>query len=284
MTASPVVRYPGAKWMLADWIISFLPPHETFVEPFFGSGAVFFNKQPAKSEYINDLDGDIVNLFQVIRDRPDELAFAVDLTPWSREEYEAAMEASSEPVERARRTLIRHWMSIGSNGGARYATGWRHNGLGKGPTTHVTKQWDRVPSRILATVKRLKQAQIECRPALEILGRINAPTTLAYVDPPYHPKVRSGRMYRTEMFDDASHVELLEFLLEFRGMVVLSGYAHPLYDDLLSGWERVTRTATAEQGQTREEVLWINPLATQRRLHAERVRAGLESPLFGGTA
>lgn len=282
MTAAPVLRYPGAKWMLAEWIISFLPPHETYVEPFFGSGAVFFQKRAAKSEYINDLDGDIVNLFRVLREQPDELARVVELTPWAREEYEAAMEASSEPVERARRTLIRHWMSIGSNGGARYASGWRHNGLGKGPTTRCTLQWERVPARIHHSVKRLKQAQIECRPALEILGRINAPTTLAYVDPPYHPKVRSGRMYRTEMYDEPSHVELLEFLLEFRGMVVLSGYAHPLYDELLSGWERVTRSATAEQGQTREEVLWINPLATAARLQHERRLAGLELPLFGG--
>lgn len=278
---SPVIRYPGAKWMLAPWIISFLPPHDTFVEPYFGSGAVFFQKKAAKSEYINDLDGDVINLFRMVRERPEELAFLIDMTPWSREEYETSVEASNDPLERARRTLVRHWMSIGSTGGGRTATGWRHNGLGKGPTTHVTAQWERVPARILASVKRLKQAQIENRPALELLGRINAPTTLAYIDPPYHPKVRTARMYRTEMYEEEQHVELLSFLLEFQGMVVLSGYAHPLYDDLLAGWERVTRTASAEQGQTREEVLWINPLATQRRLLAERQRAGLESPLFG---
>ena len=278
MTAAPVLRYPGAKWTLAEWIISFLPPHDTYVEPYFGSGAVFFQKKAARSEYINDLDGDVVNLFRVVREQPDALAYALDLTPWSREEYEAAREISNDPVERARRTLIRHWQSVGNTG----MGGWRHNGKGKGPGTAVTTQWDRVPARVYATVKRLKHVQIENRPALELLGRVNSPHVLAYVDPPYLGEVRNSRLYRQEMTGRDEHRELLEFLLDFQGMVAMSGYACPLYDDLLVGWERVTRAAVSEAGGTREEVLWLNPAATAARLSDERKRAGLESPLFGG--
>ena len=51
----PILKYPGAKWKISDWIIQNLPPHESYLEPFFGSGAVFFNKKPARIETINDM-------------------------------------------------------------------------------------------------------------------------------------------------------------------------------------------------------------------------------------
>lgn len=261
MKPAPVLRYPGAKWMIAPWIVSCLPRHTTFVEPFFGSGAVFFTKGPSKSEYINDLDGDVVNLFRVCRESPGELATLLELTPWAREEYTLAFEPTADPVERARRTLVQHWQSFGGTVHKRkYRSGWRHNGATKGVSTTVTRQWDRLPARVLATVRRLREAQIECLPAIELLGRLNAPDVLAYVDPPYVGRVRDWKhMYREEMLADAAHVHLLEFLLEFRGAVVLSGYPCDLYDDLLADWTRLTRRATAEKGGTREEVLWINP-------------------------
>lgn len=263
----PTLKYPGAKWRLADWIIQHLPQHITFVEPYFGSGAVFFNKPPSKSEYINDLNGEICNLFQVMREQPERLAGLIDFTPYSRDEYEGAYEPTSDPVERARRTLVRHWMSIGGNGGARYATGWRHSGAKSANTKSCVMEWDRLPDRILSHARRLKGAHIENRPALELLGRLNHPSVLAYVDPPYHPATRKGRMYKEEMLVEAQHVELLEFLAnDWQGMCVLSGYPHPLYDDLLPGWARIERQAGAEMGQSRTEVLWLNPAAEKRGL------------------
>ena len=72
-----VIKYPGAKWRIADWIIGMMPEHKSYLEPFFGSGAIFFRKPPSRIETINDLDGDAVNLFTCIRDRPDELDRAV---------------------------------------------------------------------------------------------------------------------------------------------------------------------------------------------------------------
>lgn len=264
----PSLKYPGAKWGIAGstarWIVGHLPPHTTYVEPFFGSGGVFFSKPPSKAEYINDLDGDVANLFRVMREQPERLAALVDLTPYAREEYELSMdEAVADPVERARRTLIRHWMSVGGNGGGRYVTGWRHSGAKAARSKSCTFEWDRLPERILAHGKRLKAAHVDNRPALEVLGRLNNPSVLAYVDPPYLAAVRTGRMYREEMLDEAQHAELLSFLAQdWQGMTVLSGYPHPLYDDLLPGWTRITRETAAEMGQSRTEALWISPNAT----------------------
>lgn len=86
----PVLKYTGSKWRMADWIISLMPPHRSYLEPFFGSGAVFFKKPPSRIETINDLDGEIANLFRCVREKTEELARAVELTPYSREEYERA--------------------------------------------------------------------------------------------------------------------------------------------------------------------------------------------------
>ena len=134
----PILKYPGSKWRLTEWIISHFPPHETYLEPFFGSGAVFFNKTPSRIETINDIDDNVVNLFKVIRDQPEELAAMIELTPWARNEYYASYEKTGEPLEDARRFLVRCWQAFGgrmnsNRAGVRIAvrmgltslTGWR---------------------------------------------------------------------------------------------------------------------------------------------------------------
>ena len=88
----PVLKYAGAKWRIADWISGFFPPHEIYLEPFFGSGAVFFRKAPARLETINDIDGNVVNLFRVLREQPEQLAALIELTPWARDEYYSSYE------------------------------------------------------------------------------------------------------------------------------------------------------------------------------------------------
>ena len=72
---------------MADWIIDHMPPHKTYLEPFFGSGAVLFNKERSTLETVNDLDGEVSNLFEIIRDRPDDLARLIHWTPYARAEY-----------------------------------------------------------------------------------------------------------------------------------------------------------------------------------------------------
>lgn len=259
MNAPRILHYPGSKWSMTDWIINNMPLHATYLEPFFGSGAVFFNKQPSSLETINDVDGGIVNLFKVIRDRPDELAHLIRWTPYSREEYYGSYETIEDELERARRFLIRCWMARGAKTSDR--TGWRHIIDHNGP--RPVRQWNELPEKIMTITERLKGVQVEQQPAVKLIKRHDRNDVLIYADPPYILSTRNNRMYRHEMSED-DHIELLEALDAHPGPVLLSGYDHPMYNDRLKHWKRETRTAWAEGGRARTEVLWVNPVAASK--------------------
>lgn len=145
-----ILHYPGSKWSMADWIIEHMPEHTRYLEPIFGSGAVLFNKRPATLETVYDIDGDVVNLFKMIRKRPDELARGGYWTPYSREGYEAAYETSRDGIDRARRFLVK---------------------CGTADDSYRVKQWNDLPNKITVVADRLKEIQIENRPALQVIGR-----------------------------------------------------------------------------------------------------------------
>ncbi len=259
MTAKPILKYPGAKNSLAPWIIQHLPAHVHYVEPFLGSAGVFLNKQPSAHEVINDLDGDVVNLFTVMRTRGDELAREIELTPYARTEYYASYEPCDEPLERARRFLVRAWQAHGYKAYCR--TGWRNNGTKS--LQPITALWKDVPNRIRAVIDRLRDAEIESVPALELVTRYTTNDTLIYADPPYPLSTRKGRkLYRHEM-TDTDHLTLLDALDAHPGAVVLSGYHCALYDERLSNWATVETQARSEKGGARTEVLWLNRKAAQ---------------------
>lgn len=247
-----ILNYPGSKWTLAGEIIKIMPNHETYVEPFFGSGAVFFNKPAAKVETINDIDSRIVNFFRVCRDFPDELINAIQLTPHSREEYKLSYEVANDSIEDARRLMVRCWQAIGAKTSDN--TGWRSLIEPNGPSN---KEWNSVWKRIEVVAGRLKSAQIENQDAIKLLERYNRDHVLTYVDPPYLLETRSKRLYMYEIGVE-DHVRLLELLSEYKGYVILSGYDHELYDDHLKGWHKLYFNAKAESGAKRTEVLWCN--------------------------
>lgn len=259
---APVLKYPGAKWTLADWIVSQMPPHTVYVEPFFGSGAVLFSKPRSRVELVNDLDGRVVNLFRVIRERPKELERAVRLTPYSRTEYLASYERSDDPLEDARRFLVRSWQAHAVKAGGR--SGWRYD-ISDVRGRPACGDWLAVPQRIQAAAERLSGVYIECRPAEEVIAAYSrseaAERTLVFADPPYLLDSRPG-YYRHEMSPE-DHERLLDLLDGHPGPVLLSGYTNPLYDELIPHWHRASREALAEKGRRRTEVLWLNPAAAE---------------------
>lgn len=253
---SPPVRYPGGKWRIASWIIAQFPPHLTYCEPFCGGASVFFRKQPSYHEVLNDLDGEIVNFFEVLRARPDELERQLRLTPFSRTEYYASFAPSGDPLERARQFYV---LTRQGFGGYARRTGWRferNDRRGK----KLTEEWNDIDWVHMAA-ERLKDAMIENDDALKVISRFDDPRTLFYVDPPYLGTSR-GRLdhYRCELAGEEDHVRLADQLLAVQGMVIISGYPSALYDELYKGWTVLeTTNPTNGNGTSAIERLWLSP-------------------------
>lgn len=247
--------------MLAEWITAQFPPHECYVEPFAGSAAVFFRKHPSNIEVLNDLDGDLVNFFDVLRTQPDDLIGAIELTPYARTEYERAIsgEPVLDPLERARRFYVASWQSFGAT--LIYRSGWRKQTTSR-MRTPLTKIWQRVDGLYMAAA-RLRDAQIESVPALKAIADYDSPETLFYVDPPYvlNARAQGGRnRYKHEMTDQDHH-QLAAALHSVQGMVILSGYRSELYDDLYRDWVMLEKSTTTNGNSSSTEYLWISPKA-----------------------
>ena len=261
--ARPALRYHGGKWVLAPWIIQHFSPHRTYVEPFGGAASVLLRKEQSYAEVYSDLDGEVVNLFRVLRDRVValELERLLRLTPFARDEFTGAYEPTEEPVESARRLLIRSFMGFGSDGCQAKATGFRANSNRSGTTP--AHDWANWPDVIAGICDRLQGVVIENRPAAEIIAQHDTPETLHYIDPPYlHSTRESAKRYRHEMTDD-EHIELSRILHSVTGMVVLSGYHSELYDQEYRTWDRVECSALADGARPRTEVLWLNHKAME---------------------
>lgn len=273
--SAPAIRYHGGKFRLAPWILQYFPDHRIYVEPFGGAAGVLIQKPRAFSEVYNDLDGDLVNFFRVVRDAGlrRQLVEACVLTPYAREEFDQAWLPAADPLERARRLVIRAQMGFGSAGATKGTTGFRIDTKREYETAqHV---WAQYPSNLDALGQRLAGVLIENRPAIEIIPAHDTSTTLFYVDPPYVHETRcrvsmgTDRVYRHDM-TDADHIALLEALQAVRGMVILSGYPHHIYDDTLTdaGWSRLDKRAqiSGNRGSVlRTECIWINPACQHAR-------------------
>jgi DNA adenine methylase len=250
------LRYPGSKWSLASRIVDQFQPHYHYVEPFFGSGAVFFTKPAAPHELINDRNSLVSNLFRVLRDQPDELCDLLMLTPWSRDEYDESHILTGIPIEDARRFVVRVWQAHASDLAKK--TGWKNRGV-KQRAGGMSHRWNKVPDQLKTLAIRLKDAEIENRDAIEVIGRFSSEDCLIYADPPYPHSVRTQHMYGNEM-SDADHELLLDALLKHRGPAVVSGYANEMYDEAFKSWRRiVTKAPKTEKAALRLEVLWVKP-------------------------
>lgn len=249
-----VLKYPGSKWRLANWIISHFPAHNNYIEPFFGSGAVLFNKRPVHNEIANDIDGNVVNLFRVIREHGDELAALVEMTPYARDEHNLSYEGECSDVEKARRFLVRCWQGFG--GKTLHKTGWARTTQGE---VFRPRYWARVPGRILEVVERLKSVQFENGDALELIARCNNSDTLLYIDPPYLLNTRTNTHYAYEFSKEKEHMKLLEVVRKHKGFVVISAYDNELYNSELQGWRKACEKVSTNGGGKRVETLYISP-------------------------
>lgn len=267
----PVLRYHGGKWRLAPWVIGHFPKHRTYVEPYCGAASVLMQKPRCYSEVINDLDGDVVNLFEILRDpaRASNLETALRLTPFARAEFHLAYERTDDPVERARRLVVRSFQGFGSTSyNVKNVTGFRKNANRQGTTPAL--DWSRYPECVPAFVARLQGVIVEQLKAVDVIRQHDREDTLVYADPPYPHRTRKlknpycGKGYVHEMTDD-DHRQLAQVLREVKGMVVLSGYPCDLYDvELYPDWIRVETHALIHGATWRTECLWLSPSVSSR--------------------
>lgn len=255
-----VLAYPGSKWNIANHLVDLIPEHHSYVEPFFGSGAVLFTKIPSAIETVNDLDSDVTNLFQCIREDAEHLARIVMLTPFSREEYDFQFKDNkkaeqTDPFIKAAEFLIRCWQGHGFRTN-KYKVGWKNDVVGR-EKAYALWNWYRLPGWIINIAERLRMVQIENRPALEVIKRFDHPKVFQYWDPPYLLSTRNGKQYKYEM-SDAEHEKMLLLALSSKAKIMISGYESKMYNYYLKEWHKAYFKSCAEYSNARTEVVWMN--------------------------
>ncbi len=254
----------GGKFSHLDWLLPQLPAAHHYCEPFAGSGAVLLNRAPAPVETYNDVDGEVVNFFRVLRDQGAELQRAIALTPFSREEFHEAITGSKRGIsvlERARRFYVLARQT--RTGLAQSATigRWANcKNTSRAGMSGVVSRWLGGVEGLGDIAERLLRVQIENRPALDIIRLYDSPDTLFYCDPPYlHDTRGDSAAYGFEM-EDSEHVDLAAALTRCAGNVAISGYRNDLMDRLYKGWRRFDAPAKQAHSvkQLRFECLWMN--------------------------
>lgn len=260
-----ILKYPGSKWNIVNRLVELIPPHHSYVEPYFGSGAMLFNKVPSDIETVNDLDSDVTNLFRCIQQNSEVLAMLLVTTPFSREKYDEQflqrIAGGDDCYQRALGFLIKCWQGHGfrTNGNK---VGWKNDVVGR-EKAYALWNWYRLPEWVLDITERLRMVQIENRPALEVIKRFDHEGVFMYLDPPYLLGNRSGKQYKHEM-SDIEHEELLRIILQSRAKIMISGYDSEMYNEYLKDWSRIEMKSCAECGKPRTEVVWMNYQVTKQ--------------------
>ncbi|MGH7213571.1 MAG: DNA adenine methylase [Tepidisphaeraceae bacterium] len=254
----------GGKFSHLDWLLPLLPDCHHYCEPFAGSAAVLLNRKPSPVETFNDLDGELVNFFRVLRCRTDDLLKAISLTPFSREEFSLACEpvtATGDDLQRARRFFVRaRQVRTGLAQKASLGRWANCKNTSRGGMSGVVSRWLGSIDGLQPIAERLIRVQIENRPAAEVIRLYDDRHTLFYCDPPYvHDSRGDSKAYGYEM-TDKDHAHLIATLNGIKGKAAISGYHCELYDQLLRGWRRVEAPPKHCHSvkKPRVEVLWVN--------------------------
>lgn len=260
-------RYYGGKWRIAPWIVSHFPEHKVYIEPFGGAGSVLLRKPRSYSELFNDLNSDIVSLFQILCDDTQKKILQVKLllTPYAREVYDNAYIPSEDKIENARRFLIRSMMGYHADSviTSNCKSGFR-NDFNRSLSI-PSHNWASYPGYLDVFVERLKGVIIENTDAFKLIDKHKEQENILwYLDPPYPPDTRTRANIHSYAFEMTSeqHKQLIDLILKVKGMLIISSYDNDIYRKLETfGWRKemkVYRNNTFQSGE-RTECLWINP-------------------------
>lgn len=273
----------GGKYSHLDWLLPLLPEATHYCEPFGGSAAVLINREPSPVETYNDIHGEVVNFFRVLREQCDDLTRAIGLTPFSRAEFESAISEPSEllsELERARRFYIlarqvRTGLAQKASSGR-----WAHCKLtSRAGMAGAVSRWLGAVEDLPLIAQRLLRVQIENAPAVKVIRRYDSEETFFYCDPPYpHSSRTDVNAYANEMTDE-DHRELAKVLRGVKGKVALSSYQCDLMDELYGDWQRVESAEKIIHSvkKVRREVLWIN-YELEREIQCQPHRRAHQQP------
>ena len=273
-----LVRWAGGKARQLNDLLPFIPDGRVYVEPFGGGASVLLNRHRSEVEVYNDLDSSLVNLFTVVRDDAlfDEFAARLGWTPYSRENFldSLAFDEEPNPVLAA----VKFYTVLNQSISGKRLAG-KHD-WARARVDNLAERFALRQDKLGMVHDRLRYVQIECRDALDILQEWDGPDTVFYCDPPYVLDTRKKQKYYAVEPGDEYHKELVRALRKVQGAVVLSGYVHPIYDELeAAGWMRdsykqyalMTVHEKNAERDSRREVVWRNEKA---------VTSGIRLPLF----
>lgn len=254
----------GGKYSHLDWLLPLLPDAHHYCEPFAGSAAILLNRTPSPVETYNDIDGEVVNFFRVLRDKRETLIEAIGLTPFAREEFYFALKTNGtklSDVERARRFFVRARQARTGLAQTASLGRWANcKQTSRAGMSGVVSRWLGSVEALPQIAERLLRVQIENRPAIDVIKLYDDRRTLFYCDPPYlHSTRGDNKAYGYEMAE-VQHHELAEVLRGVKAKVALSGYRNNLMDKLYKGWQRFDAPEKHCHSikQVRQESLWMN--------------------------
>jgi DNA adenine methylase len=298
---SPIICY-GGKGILVSRLLPLVPSGgRPYVEPYCGGASLFFARDPAPVEVLNDRNDEIVNIYRCLQNRDtfEELRHRLMYTPYARAEFIRALSVGpdADPVTRAWATFVR--MNMGINGMASTPGNWCRSFVSRGGISYVCHRWLMRLAMLDAFRWRLMTAMIDNRDAIEVIRYWDSDETVFYIDPPYHPDTRKDKHVYTTETDHEHHEQLVQTILRCKGAVVVSGYAHSVYEPLeQAGWERIDfRTSCYAAGRVRgsglqgegaasrkvprTETVWRNPKAVMLAPAHRAERKDEDDTLFG---
>lgn len=260
MTARPIHRQFGSKARVANRILSLVPPGKrVWCELFAGTAAVTLAKAPHPEEHINDLNGEISNLFHVLRDSGHRqlLIDLVTFTPWSEAEFRFCLESTpvEDPVERARRYLVASWQ--GFSGQFAKRTGWVSF---DGSSKARSRIWSELPERISIAADRLKSVCVHRKDALLLMKNVaRRENAVAFLDPPYpeHTLRQARTAYAVRMMPE-DHVRLAEICREANCAVIITMNPGTVYDQILMDWHKTPLPVQTLKNTQTTEVIFTN--------------------------
>lgn len=251
------LKYHGGKYFLRKHLLKLTPIHTTYIEPFFGGGQFFFYKPRSPKEIIADINPHLINMWTSIRDCSDELVEVLKKKEYSKESFDwGVAEDSKDPIERAAQTFVRYRQSMGGQGKswARPSSSRSRRGM-----PDNISGWLSAIDLIEENSERLQGVEIVCDSAINVLTKYSDAFTFAYLDPPYVHSTRTAKQVYDYEMDDMMHLILIDYIKQCPAMVLLSGYASQMYENL--GWTEIqietkNHAASGRKKRGMVEYLW----------------------------